>query len=68
MFIRKTLQSADCYKQAQSIVEYLLLLTAVVAVVLIGFKQLVPKVQTSSEGFYNKAAIGIMGKAPTYKE
>ena len=48
----------------QTAIEYMLLLAVVVAIVLVGFKYLVPKSRDASEGFYNKAAIGILGDAP----
>ncbi len=51
-------------RRAQTAIEYLLLLAVVVAIVLVGFKYLVPQSRDASEEFYNKAAIGILGNAP----
>jgi len=41
--------------------EYLLLLTSVVAIVLVGFRVYLPRIQESSNLFYNRAAYGIYG-------
>jgi len=49
-------------KKAQTAVEYLILMAAVVAVVLIGFKQYLPKVYDASNVFFNRAAVGIYGE------
>lgn len=46
-------------KKAQTAVEYLILMTAVVAIVLVGFKRFLPSVQQSSNVFFNRAAVGI---------
>ena len=41
--------------------EYLLLLGAVVAIVLIGFKTYLPSVQNGAGLYYNRVSYGIMG-------
>ena len=51
--------------QAQTIVEYLLLLAVVVAIILVGFKKFVPKAGMHSELYYNRVSLGIMGDAPS---
>ena len=51
-------------RKGQTAIEYMLLLTAVVSVVLIGFKYLFPKTTVSTELFYNRAATAIMGNPP----
>ena len=50
--------------KAQTAVEYLLLFGVVTAFVMVGFKIFLPKVNQSSERYYNKAAIGILGPPP----
>ena len=57
-------KSSHGFQKAQTAVEYLILLAMVVAIVLIGFRTLLPKAQVNTQGFYNKAAVGIMGRAP----
>jgi len=49
-------------KKAQTAIEYLLLLTAVVAIVLIGFKQYLPRIQQTSNVYFNRVAVGIYGE------
>lgn len=49
-------------KNAQTAIEYMLLLGVVVALVLIGFKVSLPQTRASANIFFNRAAIGIMGK------
>lgn len=48
--------------QGQTAIEYMLLLGVVVALVLIGFKVYLPQTRASANIFFNRAAIGIMGK------
>jgi len=48
-------------KEAQSMIEYVLLLGATVVVVLLAFKSLLPNVRNSSNIYYNKVAVGVMG-------
>lgn len=52
------------YRQAQTAVEYMLLLAVAVTVVLVGFRTFLPKAQDKTGAFYEKAAKGIMGKPP----
>ena len=52
-------------RRAQTAIEYLLLLMAVVAIVLIGFKLYMPRIQETSNIYYNRAASGIVGKPPS---
>ena len=52
---------------AQTAVEYLLLLGAVTAVVLVGFNVYFAKVSGQSETFFNQAARGIYGINAAYK-
>ena len=51
-------------KKAQTAVEYLLLLTTVAAVVLIGFRLYLPKVEEAGNIYYNRAAVGVLGAPP----
>lgn len=48
-------------KNAQMAVEYLLLLTTVVAIVLIGFKYYAPGFTKTSNIYFNRVSRGIMG-------
>lgn len=50
--------------QGQSGIEYLLILAVVVALVMISFKTMLPKVFTSSNVYFNEAAKGVMGPGP----
>ena len=45
----------------QTAIEYLVLLSAVVAIVLIGFNTYIPRINTSSNVFFNRTAVGIYG-------
>lgn len=54
-------------RKAQAAVEYMLLLAMAVVVVILGFKTFFPKAQEATNRFYEKAAIGIMGKPPPLK-
>ncbi len=47
--------------KAQAMLEYLLLLSAVAAVVFAGYKTFIPKVRTTSNKFFSTGASGIMG-------
>lgn len=49
------------FKEAQSMIEYLLLLGATVVVVLLAFKGLIPYTRDASNLYYNKVAVGVMG-------
>ncbi len=48
-------------RKGQTAIEYMLLLGVVVALVLIALKTSLPKLQTSSNTYFNRAAIGILG-------
>lgn len=48
--------------KAQTAIEYMLLLGVVVAVVLVAFKTLLPGMRVSANTYFNRAAIGILGK------
>jgi len=47
--------------KGQVVVEYILLLTTVVAVILIGFRIYLPRIQSSGNVYMNRAAYGIVG-------
>lgn len=49
-------------KKAQVAVEYMVLLGAVVAIVLIGFKNYLPTIQEASNYYYNQVGIGVFGE------
>jgi len=49
-------------KKAQTAVEYMLLLAAVVAIVLVGFKVYLPSINESTNVYFNRAAVGIYGE------
>ena len=66
MLLRNSLKNMN--NKAQTAVEYMLLLAAVVSVVLIGFKQFLPKTTDSNERFFNKATTAIMGDPPVMHE
>jgi Flp pilus assembly pilin Flp len=51
--------------KGQTAVEYMLLLGVVTAIVLGGFKYFIPKVNKSSELYYNEAARAILGTPPS---
>jgi Flp pilus assembly pilin Flp len=51
-------------KQAQTAIEYMLILTAVVAIALIGMRVYPSKVGNQVESYFNQAANELMGKAP----
>ena len=51
-------------KKAQSAIEYMLLLTTVVAIVLIGFKTYIPGFEETANIYYNRVVPGILGNAP----
>ena len=48
-------------RRAQTAIEYLLILAVIAAIALGSFKLLLPKVQQSSEGYYNKVTDVILG-------
>ena len=48
----------------QQALEYVLLLAIVVAIVLFGFKKYIPTTRDSSELYYNKVTVGILGEPP----
>ena len=49
-------------EKGQTMLEYLLLLTTVVAIVLVGFKQYLPKFHNSANVYFNRVSYGIYGK------
>jgi len=51
-------------KKAQTAVEYMLLLGAVVAIVLVGFKSYLPTFQLTSNYYFNQVGIGVLGDPP----
>jgi len=51
-------------KKAQSAIEYLMLLAAVVAIVLIGFKTYLPRILVTGNIYFNRVGVGIMGEPP----
>ena len=51
-------------KEAQTTVEYLLLLTTVVTIVLVGIRVYLPRFQETSNIYFNRVAVGIMGNPP----
>jgi len=51
-------------KKAQTAIEYMLLLAAVVAIVLVGFKNYLPSLQTTSDYYFNQVGIGVLGEPP----
>lgn len=48
-------------KKAQTAVEYMLLLAAVVSIVLIGFKSYLPSFQLTSNYYFNQVGTGVLG-------
>jgi len=48
--------------KAQTAVEYMLLLGAVVSIVLIGFKSYFPTFQLTSNYYFNQVGIGVLGE------
>lgn len=54
--------------RAQSALEYIILTGAVVVVVLLAFKTLLPKVGNEAEQYFNMAACGIYGLPAMYNE
>lgn len=50
--------------KAQTAVEYLLLLTTVVAIVLVGLKTYLPVIYEASNIYYNRVVPGIIGQPP----
>jgi len=53
--------SSEWLRNAQSTVEYLILLGAVTAVILVGFNRFILRSQEQANIFFNKAAGDIMG-------
>lgn len=49
-------------RKAQTAVEYMLLLGAVVSIVLIGFKVYLPSLQETSNYYFNQVGIGVLGE------
>ena len=49
-------------KNAQTAVEYLLLLAVVVSIVLVGLRTYLPRVYVASNEYFDKASKGIAGK------
>lgn len=58
----KNLRFCPRRRDAQTAIEYMLLLAVVVAIVLVAFKVSLPKTRASANIFFNRAAIGILGK------
>ena len=52
------------FSSGQTAVEYILLLGAIVAIVLIGFNRYLPDTLSYSNLYFNRASLGIMGKPP----
>jgi len=50
--------------KAQTAIEYLLLFAVVAVVVLVAFRNLLPRANVIAGGYYNKVAVGIMGVPP----
>ena len=50
------------HNSGQTAVEYMLLLGAVVAIVLVGFNTYLPSLQTTSNYYFNQVGIGILGE------
>ena len=50
--------------RGQSTLEYMLLLGTVVVIVLVGFKVFLPRVQNSSDLYFNRVSYGITDKGP----
>ena len=59
----KTIYSKSVH-QAQAAIEYLLILAVATIIALVGFKVFLPKVNQSSEVYYNKAAQEILDAPP----
>jgi len=55
-------QSIGMNSKAQTAVEYMLLLAAVVSIVLIGFKTYLPSFQLTSNYYFNQVGIGVLGE------
>lgn len=51
-------------RKAQIAIEYLILLTTVVAIVLIGFKTYLPGFEETANVYYNRVVPGILGDPP----
>ncbi len=49
-------------RNAQTAIEYMLLLAVVVAIVLVAFKVSLPKTQRSANAFFDRATLGLIGK------
>lgn len=49
-------------RNGQTAIEYMLLLGVVVALVLIAFRTSLPRMRVSANAYFNRAAIGILGK------
>ena len=51
-------------KKAQTVIEYMLLLTTVVALVLIGLRAYFPTIREAANIYYNRVVPGILGDPP----
>ncbi len=51
-------------RKSQTAVEYLLLLAAMVVIVLIGMQVFLPRAHDSSELYFNRVSLGIVGNPP----
>ena len=49
--------------KAQTAIEYMLLLAAVVSIVLVGFKNYLPSIQLTSNYYFDQVGIGVLGDA-----
>ena len=50
--------------RGQSAIEYLMLLAAVVAIILVGFKDYLPRFYQASNIYFNRVGVGIYGDPP----
>lgn len=61
--MKRSLDKRQQSLQAQSTVEYLLILGVVTAIVLVGFNGFITRSQEQANVFFNQAVSGIMGEA-----
>lgn len=54
-------RKAEGWSSGQTVLEYMLLLSAVVVVVLVALRTMLPKVMGSSNVYFNRVSYGIMG-------
>jgi len=48
--------------RAQTAIEYMLLLAAVVSIVLVGFKSYFPTLQLTSNNYFHRVGVGVLGE------